>query len=151
MKDLIVEKIYEITKIPYQKWFKKENPWPINRKDLLQFEQQTLGFHLGCFLLKHDFELQAQFEDHDVIHVLTQTSISVIDEIGMQFYLLGNGKRSPYLFLGVVLGMIFYANKWKLFLLQYSRGKQAHCFHQLNFFNLLHHNTLDVKESFAIR
>jgi hypothetical protein len=57
MKDLIVEKIYEITKIPYQKWFKHNKPSPIERRELLSFSEASLGFHLGCFLLKHDFQL----------------------------------------------------------------------------------------------
>ena len=38
-------------------------------------------------------------EDHDVFHVLTRTGLTVKNEIELQFYLLGNGKRSLFLFI----------------------------------------------------
>lgn len=150
MKDFIVEKVYDYNKVPYQKWFKKQQPWPIDRTILLRYDEQSLGFHLGFFLLKHDFELQVQFEDHVVIHVLTKTGISVIEEIGLQFYMFGNGKRSLYLFFGVILGSIFYANKLCFFKKQFVRGKKAQPFFHYDFFKMLTARTEELQFSFGI-
>ena len=94
MRDLFIEKMYEIRKKPYQKFFKKGKAWDVKVNQLIQLPNDSLGFHLGCFLLKYNFEIQPKLEDHDIIHVLTNTGISVVEEIGMQYYLYGNGKRS---------------------------------------------------------
>ncbi len=58
MKDKLIERLYEVSKKPYQKFFKKNKPWAIGKSDLLQHKSGTLGFHLGCFLIKYHFEIQ---------------------------------------------------------------------------------------------
>jgi hypothetical protein len=84
------------------------------------------------------------------MHVLTQTGISVKDEFGLQFYLLGNGKRSLYLFFGVLLGAVFYVNHFNFFVLQYKRGKSAHCYYHLDFLKLLDQPIDKLRNSLAI-
>jgi hypothetical protein len=79
MRDLIIEKMYEWSKKPYQKFFKKNEPWNITPKELILLPNDSLGFQMGCFLLKYNFEMQPKLEDHDVIHVLTNTGVSVIE------------------------------------------------------------------------
>lgn len=151
MKDLLIEKLYEFSKKPYQKYFKKNDAWNINSKDLLQFPQKTLGFQLGCFLLKYNFEMQPKLEDHDVIHVLTNTGISVPEEIGMQYYLYGNGKRSLYLFMVILTGSLFYPSKINYFIKQYRRGNQAHQFHYLNYLKMLEIPLTEIQSAFKIK
>lgn len=151
MKDLFIEKLYEFSKKPYQKYFKRNDPWELNQKDLLEYPEETLGFHLGCFLLKYNFEIQPKLEDHDIIHVLTKTGISVQEEIGMQYYLYGNGKRSLYLFMVIVTGTIFYPTKLSYFLEQYHRGNQAFQFHYLNYSKMLLIPIKDIQIAFKIK
>jgi len=151
MKDLLIEKLYEASKKPYQKYFKKNEPWNISRRELLSFEEQSLGFHLGCFLLKHNFQIQEKLEDHDVIHILTNTGITVPDEIGMQYYLLGNGKRSLYLLMVVLSGTLFYPTRFKQFLSEYKKGRQALEFHYLDFQRMLSVPVTSIKETFKIK
>jgi ubiquinone biosynthesis protein Coq4 len=151
MRDIIIEKLYEATRKPYQLLFKKNQPWLIDRKELLKYPVESLGFNLGCFLLKHDFELQDQFEDHDVIHVLTQTNVATIDEIGMQYYLFGNGKRSFYLLLVLVTGLLFYPFQINYFFKEYKRGKIAYQFHHLDFCKMLYLPVATIREAFAIQ
>jgi hypothetical protein len=115
MKDLFIEKLYEMTQKPYQRYFKKGKPWQVTRQQLIWFPQDTLGFHLGCFLLKYDLQLQSKLEDHDVFHVLTTTGITVPEEIALQFFLLGNGKRSLYLLMVIVMGACFYPTHLNFF------------------------------------
>ncbi len=151
MRDLIIEKMYEITKKPYQKFFKKGIAWNITPSELIQFYPESLGFHLGCFLLKYNFQMQPKLEDHDVIHVLTNTAISVPEEIAMQYFLLGNGKKSAYLFMVIVIGTVFYPSEFKRFIKNYSRGKSAHRIHDLDFQKMLKIPLTTIQETFNIQ
>lgn len=151
MRDLLIEKMYEITKKPYQKFFKKGTPWNITPSELIQYNQDSLGFHLGCFLLKYNFQMQPKLEDHDVIHVLTNTSVSVPDEIAMQFFLLGNGKKSAYLFMVITIGTIFYPTQIKQFIKNYNRGKSAHRIHHLDFQKMLAVPLKTIQTTFNIK
>ena len=151
MKDIIIEKMYEWSKKPYQKFFKKNKPWTFNKNDLLNMPNDSLGFHLGCFLIKYNFEIQPKLEDHDVIHVLTNTGISVKEEIGMQYYLLGNGKRSLYLYMVIISGTCFYPTEIKYFINEFQRGKSAFKFHQIDYSKMLHISIVKIQETFKIQ
>jgi len=150
MKDKIIEKMYEISKKPYQKWFKKNEPWKTTNQELIELPEQSLGFHLGSFLLRYNFEIQEKLEDHDVFHVLTNTGVSVVEEIGMQYYLLGNGKRSLYLFMVVTTGFLFYPRQFHYYLNQYDKGKKAHQFYDLDFQKMLTIPVKTIRKTFNI-
>jgi hypothetical protein len=151
IKDKLIEKMYEISKKPYQRFFKKNQPWTIGKNELLQHKPETLGFHLGCFLIKYYFEIQPKLEDHDVIHVLTNTGVSVQEEIGMQYYLFGNGKRSLYLYLVIATGTCFYPTRFQYFKNQYLKGKKAHQFHYLDFSKMLNIPVSILQTTFNIQ
>lgn len=151
MKEFIIEQLYRTIKVPYQYFFKKNKPWNISVSDLLKFPQESLGFHYGCFLLKYNFNIQDSLEEHDAYHVLTNTGITVKDEIDMQFYLLGNGKRSPFVFIVIGTGLLFYPFQLKNFLKSYQKGKQAHAFYYLDFYKMLPIPIKTIQESFNIK
>ena len=151
MKDKLIEKMYDLSKKPYQKFFKKNKPWTILKSELLQHKPESLGFGLGEFLQKNNFDIQPKLEDHDVIHVLTNTGISVPEEIGMQYYLFGNGKRSLYLYIVIVSGTCFYPTLLQYFISQYRKGKTAHRFHQLDFSKMLHFEIKVIQNTFNIQ
>ena len=142
--------MYEWSRKPYQKYFKKSIPWEIDKDKLLQYPKDSLGFGLGDFLNKNHFDMQPKLEDHDVIHVLTNTGISVADEIGMQYYLLGNGKKSLYLYVVILSGTPFYITQIKYFLQQYKKGKQALPFHYLDFSKMLSVPVESIQKTFNI-
>lgn len=143
--------MYELSKKPYQKFIKKGKAWDVTIAHLIQLPQDSLGFHLGCFLLKYNFEIQPKLEDHDVIHVLTNTGISVVEEIGMQYYLLGNGKKSLYLVMVIISGTLFYPTRLNYFKQQYSRGKNAHSFYDLDYSKMLKIPVTSIRETFNIK
>ena len=151
MRDLFIEKMYELSKKPYQKFFKKGKAWDVKVNQLIQLPNDSLGFHLGCFLLKYNFEIQPKLEDHDIIHVLTNTGISVVDEIAMQYYLYGNGKRSLYLMMVIISGTLFYPTRFSYFKQQYKRGKTAHEFYGLDFLNMLSVPLTHIQKTFNIQ
>ena len=150
LRYLLLERLYEFSKLPYRVLFKKKVAWGISVKELLRFEQHTLGYHLGCFLLKHHFTPEPQLEDHDIYHVLTHSGISVPEEIAMQFYLFGNGKRSLYLFIVLTIGTILFIDEFQRFKEAYTQGRKAHCFYKLNFLKLLDHPLRDLQNTLKI-
>lgn len=150
MRDYLIEKLYESTKKPYQKYFKKNEPWNIDKNKLFDFPKDSLGYGLGNFLYQNHFDIQEKLEDHDIIHVLTNTGISVYEEIGMQYYLLGNGKRSLYLFMVILSGTIFYPKQIKYFLHQYIRGREALPFYYLDFSKMLSISIQSIQQTFKI-
>ncbi len=150
MRALLLETLYEWSKKPYQRFIKKSEPWQVSLADLIQCHPTSLGFHLACFLLKHDFEIQPKLEDHDIFHVLTGTGVSVPEEISMQYYLWGNGKRSLYQYTVIAIGTVLYADFLPLFIKAFRRGKNALTFHQLDFSKLLDHPIERIKTTFLI-
>lgn len=150
MRSFVSEIVYEWSKIPYQKWFKKENSWDISITQLLQYPTLSLGFHLGSFLLQHNFSPQPKLENHDVLHVLTRSGITVPEEISMQYFLLGNGKRSIYLLTVVFIGTLLYPDKFRKFRTAFKKGRNAYAFHQLNFKKLLHQSLNKIQTTFLI-
>ena len=149
MRAAILEKLYDWSVAPYQ-YFKKNEAWKYNAKELKEYPNESLGYHMGKFLVANSFQLQEKLESHDVFHVLTGTGITVPDEISMQFYLLGNGKRSLYLFTVILIGSMLYPEYWRFFRSKYNCGKSALPFHQLDFQKLLHQPIQRIKSTFLI-
>jgi ubiquinone biosynthesis protein Coq4 len=83
--------------------------------------------------------------------VLTNTGISVEEEIGMQYYLFGNGKRSLYLIMVILSGTLFYPTRCRYFIRQYQKGKTAHQFYELDFLNMLSLPITNIQQSFNIK
>lgn len=151
MRALLIEKLYEWSKKPYQKFLKKNDAWNITVSELINYNEETLGFHLGCFLMKYHFEMQPKLEDHDIIHVLTNTGISVPEEIGMQYFLFGNGKKSAYMYMVIGVGTAFYPFHFRTFRAYYKRGKKSHRFYDLDFLGMLGQPVAKIQQSFNIQ
>lgn len=150
MRAIILESLYEWSKKPYQRFLKRNAPWPVSVRELLRYPESSLGFHLACFLMQHSFEIQPKLENHDVFHVLTGTGISVPEEISMQYYLFGNGKRSLYLFTVICLGSLLYPDKTAIFYRAFRRGRAALPFHHLDFSRLLEQPINRIQKAFSI-
>ncbi|MCO4294703.1 ubiquinone biosynthesis protein COQ4 [Solitalea sp. MAHUQ-68] len=150
MRKFIIIGLYNLSKKPYQALFKNNKAWNISPQQLLDFPEGSLGNELGCFLTKNDFELQAKLENHDVFHVLSGIGTSVIEEIALQYYLLGNGKKSIYLKSVILLGTLFYPNQFSLFFSRYKEGRSFSAFHNLDFFPLLHCPIAEIKKHLPI-
>ncbi|MGB5943652.1 MAG: hypothetical protein WBG71_12285 [Leeuwenhoekiella sp.] len=121
---------------------KRNEPWGISRKELLKLQPESLGFHLGCFLLKHNLHPQPRCEDHDVFHVITGYSTDTDQEIAMQFFLFGNGKRSPFLNLARLCGYLLYPDRYSYFKEALKKGA-AHM--PLHVFDYKQHLNTSVK------
>lgn len=151
MKDKLFEQLYRLSKWPYQRFFKKNAPWNVTKEELLCYPEKTLGNDLGIFLAVNRFTMEPKLEDHDVMHVLIGIGTSVKEEIAMQFYLLGNGKRSLYLFMVLLLGTLFYPLHLFFFCSYYKRGQKALSFYDLDYSKLLLQSTENFRKTFKIQ
>lgn len=138
MRNAILITLYEWSKKPYQKWFKRNEPWNLKIVQLLGFPEGSLGYELGDFLNKNNFKLQEKLENHDVFHLITDIGTSVPEEIALQFFLLGNGKLSVYLLLVIITGSILFPDYLKTFIVAYNNGRSCAPFYHLNYRKLLH-------------
>ena len=151
MRAYLLEKFYEWSTIPYQRWFKSDTEaWDLSKEELLSYPEGSLGNDLGIFLDQNGFSPQDKLESHDVFHVLTGSGVAVPEEVSMQFYLKGNGKSSAYLYMVMTIGLLFYPDKIKRFIYAYREGKKSDPFHHLNFQDLLTTSTNSIKNKYSI-
>ena len=137
---------------PYRFFFKRTvKAWNLSSDDLLMFPKNSLGYATGEFLKKNEFELLDKLEAHDVFHVLLGMKTSVKEEIGMQFILFGNGKRSFYLFATMSLGFLLQAEHYKYFKFCYQRGKKLKSCTTLNIRELLHVPLLEIRNQLKVK
>ena len=129
----------------YTSLFKTHDHWNIDRNDLLKYADHTLGKHLGLFLLKNDFQLIPKVERHDCYHVLCNYSTKVEDEIALQCLCYGNGKRSPYLYGAIILGVLILLDYYKYYDQSFIIGKNANAFHHYDYKQLLNVSINDFR------
>lgn len=140
-RDKLYERLFYLSENWYRRNFKKNRiPWNVSMDSLRRYKTDQLGYSYYAFLSKNNLNILPKLETHDMFHVLTNTNTEVKHEIALQFYLLGNGKRSFYQFM-VLLFSIGYIEKLPLFIKAYKKGKQSNPFHHLNYESLLNTNT----------
>jgi len=125
--------------------FKKKKKWDVTRKELLTYPIETLGFQLGAFLTKNNFELIPKVERHDAYHVLTGYGTEVQDEIALQYLCFGNGKRSLYLFGVIAIGTILLPEYLSYYIKSYTLGKNCNPFHQFEYLHLLNYSLEELR------
>ena len=137
--------LFEHSQRIYTNMFKNQKPWNITKHDLLKFPEPTFGRHLGEFLDKNNFELIPKVERHDCYHVLCGYSTKVEDEIALQFLCYGNGKRSPYLYGAIILGIAILPDYYKYYHSSFKIGKAANAFHHYDYRKLMHVSISDFR------
>ncbi|MFP8896186.1 MULTISPECIES: Coq4 family protein [Chryseobacterium] len=139
--------VYDKTQKLYRKYFKKKKrQWQFNEKQLLEFQEDSLGRKLGEFYRKHGFSMIPKMENHDVHHLITGCGTSFEDEIAMQYLLLGNGKLNAHLLAAIVLGTIILPEYAKIYIKAYKKGQNMRAFHYWDFEELLWQNYEHVKD-----
>ncbi len=146
MRLIVMIRLYEWSSRVYAHLFKwNKQPWGLKKSDLLEFERGSLGHALGEFYKENGFDIMPKLENHDAFHVLTGIGTDIKDEIAMQYLLLGNGKRSLYLFAMVFIGSMLYPEHFKYFLASFRKGKQCQPFYALEFRYLLDYSLETLK------
>lgn len=111
--------------------------WNLSKAQLLSFPVSSLGQELGCFLDKHNFSLMAQFETHDVFHILLEYKPTALDEARMQYCLVGSGKKSLFSLGTCLISILLYPEFAIDFKRHYQRGKKLKNFSHWDFKALL--------------
>ena len=120
---MLMHKLVKYSQPLYRRWSRRQQiPWNISNQQLLYYPINSLGHALGQFLQSHNFTLMAQFESHDVFHVLLGYKPTVLDEARMQYCLLGSGRRSLYTIGTCVLSGLVYPDYVMNFRKHYQRG-----------------------------
>lgn len=139
--------MYESSQKQYRKYFKKKKrQWQFNEKQLLSFNEDSLGRTLGEFYHNHGFRMIPKMENHDVYHLITDFGTNIQDEIAMQYLLFGNGKRSAYLLGVLALGTMVFPEYLKTYLKAFRKGQNMKAFHHWDFEGLLWQNFDHLKD-----
>jgi hypothetical protein len=139
--------VYNKTQKLYRTYFKKKKrQWQFTEKQLLEFQEDSLGRKLGEFYKKHGFTMIPKMENHDVHHLITGCGTNFEDEIAMQFLLLGNGKLNSHLLAAIVLGSLILPEYYKLYINAYKKGQNMRPFYQWDFEALLWQNFEHLKD-----
>ena len=126
--------LVEWTKQYYTRWFKHHRiAWGLDIAQLKAYPKGSLGHELGHFLEQKGFDVMPKLEDHDVMHVLMKFNTTVIDEARMQFFLLGNGKRSLYALFTAVVSLLLIPEAAFLYFKSFKEGKRCLNISQWNF------------------
>lgn len=150
-RSMFCQWLNKVTKSTYTSLFKKSKiSWNLDRSNLRQYKAKSLGLHLYNFLKLEGFNLMGKHETHDVFHVLGEFKTTIEEEIAMQCFLFGNGKRTLYMALSIGIGLILIPEFGKLYLESYKRGKQAFPIYQLNFKPLLPYSIQYLRWLFSI-
>ena len=147
IREIIFLYLFKISEDFYRKIFKRnKQAWTTTKADLKKLDRNTIGFHYFEFLDKNGFDILPKLENHDLFHVITGAKTDVRDELALQFYLLGNGKRSIYQFC-VIASSILWLDHQKYFFQSYFKGKQSKAFSQIKFETVLSQNIYDFISS----
>ncbi|MEI6312481.1 MAG: hypothetical protein WCP57_09490 [Bacteroidota bacterium] len=139
--------LVELTNTFYKKHFKSsKQAWTIQQADLMYYPSNSLGFQLHLFLHPLHLHLMSKFERHDVYHILTDYSTHPIDEIRMQFFLWGNGKKSLFQLGTIIVGSILLPEYFTSYIQAYRRGKNAYRFYNWDFQHLLKEDLVATKK-----
>lgn len=124
----------------------KDRNWNISTAQLLQFPAGSLGKTLGEFLAKDGLEPLPGAEYHDAQHVLLDYSVSFKDEVALQFFLHGNGKRSIASVSTMIGAWCILPTQWSYLRTAYERGKQAADISTLNLKAMLSYDLEHTKK-----
>jgi ubiquinone biosynthesis protein Coq4 len=141
LREKLIEFLFNASLRPYQ-WLRRNRPsWYMPKAKLLAMPENTLGRDVGEFLQTHDFEVIDKCESHDVYHVLLEYPTDVPNEIKMQYFLLGNGRRSWYTFMTVAMGALLLPEHLIDFCKNYIKGHKAFSIKKWNLRALLSEKT----------
>lgn len=125
----------------------KDRNWNISTAELLRFPENSLGRALGDFLAKDGLEPLPGAEYHDAQHVLLDYSVSFKDEVALQFFLHGNGKKSIASISTMIGAWCILPTQWKYLRTAYKRGKQAADISALNLKGMLGQDLEQIKRA----
>jgi hypothetical protein len=121
----------------HAKVYVRRKAWGLQREDMLQYPKGTLGYELGAFLKQEELQPVSKVERHDAFHILLGFTTDLEDEAAMQFFLVGNGKVSPFTLATALFTGLVMPDKWGRFYREFRRGQQTLNIAKWDFLKLL--------------
>lgn len=119
--------------------------------NLLTYPEGTLGRQLGNFLLIRNYGQNTYASREDILQMLvTGNTVTLTDEIALQYYLCGNGCVRLRVLLAMGIGLAIRPHKLRHFYNMYKKGSNALRFYDVDHLRLLHQPINRVKETFMI-
>jgi len=146
IRETILVWLYDKSKMIYANHFKKALAWDEDKASLLSYPKESLGFALGKFLDKNHFTMEPKLESHDVFHTIIGFDTKIEDELAMQYFLMGNGKRSVYMFMALIPGSFLFPEQWNYFKKSFQNGKRTPPFSHWNFYKLLNTSLEEIQQ-----
>ncbi len=130
--------LYNISLPAYRIFIKRKRPkWKVSLGCLSKYPIDSLGYQYALFLERHGLQPMDNFENHDCFHVLLNFPTDIKGESAMQFCLMGNGKRSIYMYSMIIFSTIFFPENITHFIKAYRMGKSLNVFHHWDYEQLL--------------
>jgi ubiquinone biosynthesis protein Coq4 len=141
---LLVQTV-EVIKPIYAFLFQQnKRPWDTTLAELRTFPGGSLGRELAAFIDEEGFELLPLYESHDVYHLLLNYPTTVPGEGAMQACLLGNGKRSPAVFITVFFSFLLLPEYSRYFIRAWKHGRRIRPIGDWQFEHLLYEPVADL-------
>lgn len=137
--------------IPFVLFFRKKNMFKYTMEDLEKFPDGSLGKDLVIRLKENNFVLLKNYERHDCKHIILNYPMTELGEAEMQFYFLGTRHYSVPVILTVTVCSVIMPDYWSHFHKAYKRGKKGIKLNDLNFNELVHLQTTEIREKYIIR
>lgn len=120
-------------------------------KQLTSYPQGSMGQLLGYYLLNANYGQNVYAENDDVLHLLIAEKQSIKEDMGMYFYLFGNGCNSLRNWSTMLIAMALCPVYLLYFYKKYTQGKKALRFYDVDHLGLLYQPVDKVKEAFMIQ
>ena len=137
--------------LPLLFFFKKNKPFSFTLEELSKFNDDTLGYILAETLVKNNYKLLKNYEQHDCKHIILDYPMNELGEARMQFYFLGNRHYSFAVIATVLVCFIIMPEHWKLFRKDIVRGRKSGKLSGINFSELVLQNIDSIKQKLNIQ
>lgn len=99
--------------------------FPYNLQQLAAMPAGSLGAALVRFLQVHQLKMLPSYEPHDIKHIVLGYAPDEEGEVALQCFMLGNGHRSPAVWLTVLAGLLTMPEYYRSFYKAWQRGRHT--------------------------
>ncbi|MGQ0827582.1 MAG: hypothetical protein ACT4ON_04210 [Bacteroidota bacterium] len=148
LRSKLLELLTHRIALPIISKYRNNPPFPYTMDQLLQFPDNTLGKDLALYLQKKNFKLLRNYERHDCKHIILQYEMDEVGEARMQFYFFGNRHYSVPVISTVIMCFILMPEHWRTFSYEFSKGRNARQFDDVDFSKIVSMNTAELRKQF---
>ena len=125
--------------------------WEYTLDDYQKMPLGSLGNDVAQYLERLHLDFMAGAEHHDVRHIILGYHMTVIDEVRMQVFMIGNGKRNLFS-IALVFASIFLLPEYlQLFWKDFLRGKSSGDITSIEWCTLLTQETIALRQNLKIQ